>query len=227
MSTESDPPRLRDEESASTARVRALLTTVREDVGTEEQSHHVESRLAPMLWAPAPVAAPGGGAMLAAVKLGALVVVAAAAGGSFWMGTKSDAPLTASPTQRPPVFIRPAAPAALPAPPAAASADTVPKPQPATPHPQSSTEAPVSEADLLTRAQAALGRDAAKALVLAEQHQRTFPHGTLSQEREVIAIEALSRLGRTAEVKLRAARFLQAYPGSAHKSKIQSLLGSQ
>ena len=43
---------------------------------------------------------------------------------------------------------------------------------------------------------------------------------------EVIAIDALVRLGRRPEAETRAARFAKAYPGSSHKTRIDALLGS-
>jgi hypothetical protein len=44
------------------------------------------------------------------------------------------------------------------------------------------------------------------------------------QEREVIAIEALARSGRSSEAAARAARFRKAFPSSAYQSKIDGLV---
>jgi hypothetical protein len=44
----------------------------------------------------------------------------------------------------------------------------------------------------------------------------------LAQEREVIAIEALSKLGRADDARSRAGRFEQQYPNSAHRRKVGS-----
>jgi outer membrane protein assembly factor BamD (BamD/ComL family) len=79
-----------------------------------------------------------------------------------------------------------------------------------------------SEASLLQRAQAALRGDPARALTLTQEHRRRYPHGKLSQEREVIAIEALSRLGRSSEAGKRAEDFGKSYPGSAHQKKVET-----
>lgn len=84
---------------------------------------------------------------------------------------------------------------------------------------------PPSEADLLNRARQALATRPARALTLAQQHQRLYSGGVLAQEREVIAIEALERLGREAEAASRARRFLDRYPGSAHRRKIETIIG--
>jgi hypothetical protein len=44
----------------------------------------------------------------------------------------------------------------------------------------------------------------------------------LAQEREVIAIEALKRLGRSDEAARRAADFARRYPGSAYRKKLDT-----
>jgi hypothetical protein len=82
-----------------------------------------------------------------------------------------------------------------------------------------------SESDLLGRAQSALRSDPASALALAAEHRKKFPNGVLAQEREVLSIEALERLGRHAEAVARADRFLKAFPGSAHRSKVNAVVG--
>src|SRR5438309_116226 len=61
-----------------------------------------------------------------------------------------------------------------------------------------------SEIDLIREAQDLLRTDPARALAIAERHRTHFPTGALAEEREVIAIDALCRLGRLAEAKTRA-----------------------
>jgi hypothetical protein len=85
-------------------------------------------------------------------------------------------------------------------------------------------EEPETEPALLARAQDALGHDPGAALAATEAHRRRFPGGVLAQEREVIAIAALARLGRTAEAEAAARRFLSAYPRSAHRRRIEVLV---
>ena len=80
------------------------------------------------------------------------------------------------------------------------------------------------EAALLSAARAALTRSPARALRITTQHAQRFPKGNLVQEREVIAIDALRRLGRTSEAQQRGAAFEQHYPGSVHRSKIEQTL---
>jgi hypothetical protein len=77
--------------------------------------------------------------------------------------------------------------------------------------------APQAEAALLERARSELGTNPTQALAATQDHVTRFPNGLLTQEREVITISALRRLGRTAKVAARAARFDKAYPNSAHQ----------
>lgn len=68
--------------------------------------------------------------------------------------------------------------------------------------------------------------DAAPADVLAEAERgaRAFPGGALAQEREVLAIEALVRLGRREEARGRAAGFAARYPKSPLVPKVWALV---
>jgi hypothetical protein len=79
--------------------------------------------------------------------------------------------------------------------------------------------------DLLHRAQDSLESNPAQTLALCAEHARRFPSGAFTQEREVLAIDALLRLGRRSEAQARAERFIKANPASAHKRRIDELLG--
>jgi hypothetical protein len=79
-----------------------------------------------------------------------------------------------------------------------------------------------SEAELLESARRLLASNPGGALELAQQHRARFRGGVLAQEREVIAIEALRRLGRSAEADARADAFERAFPNSAHRRKLDS-----
>lgn len=81
-----------------------------------------------------------------------------------------------------------------------------------------------AEARLLEQARAALGSNASLSLSLCAEHARSFPRGLLSQEREIIAIQALERIGRTSEAEARAQRFADAHPGSPHLRLLAHLL---
>jgi hypothetical protein len=83
---------------------------------------------------------------------------------------------------------------------------------------------PPDETKLLGRAQSDLLTDPARALTECTQLAKQFPHGDLVQEREVIAIDALARLGRRDEANARASRFAEAYPQSAYRRRIDAIL---
>ncbi len=245
-----DPPRLVETDSAEGEPLRHLVRQGREDVGTPAEIEALAARLAPVFGPPTgapPGAGPGAtGAGAAAgtsaatvAKIGAVVAVAALAGAGVWLLRDRNAPTpvsenrTALPrTPEPNPVATPAAPAEpspVPAPAQEPSPDATVEQQ-TTPPPSGARRAPIattSEADLLGEAQAAVARDPAKALALTERHRRAYPAGILAQEREVIAIEALERLGRRSEAAARAERFLKRFPGSAHRSKIEAIVGSK
>ncbi|RLB57109.1 MAG: hypothetical protein DRJ42_01390 [Deltaproteobacteria bacterium] len=87
-------------------------------------------------------------------------------------------------------------------------------------------EAPerIPELTLLQQAQDALGRAPGSALALADRHARDYPRGALAQEREVVAVDALLRLGRRSDAEARASRFRAVNPGSSQLRRIERLL---
>jgi hypothetical protein len=97
-------------------------------------------------------------------------------------------------------------------------------PQPAASAPVDPAEGERVEVALLDRAQASLAGRPADALASCEEHARRFPKGTLVQEREVLAIDALLRLGRREEAEARAARFRLGFPRSGHLRRVEALL---
>lgn len=86
------------------------------------------------------------------------------------------------------------------------------------------TPAAEKESALLLRAREALASSPAGALALADEHRARYPGGMLAQEREMIAVSALVALGRAADAKARAATFTSAYPRSAHRLRVESLV---
>jgi hypothetical protein len=80
------------------------------------------------------------------------------------------------------------------------------------------------EAALVQRAERLLDSDPARALALTEERRRRFPGGALDQEAEVVAIDALLRLGRRADATVRARTFEAAHAGSVHARRIKRLL---
>lgn len=231
MTFDEDPPRLSEPGSPAPDHVQKVMAECRDDVGTPADLDGLETRLTPLLWAPPPVSSPTGAGPLGAsglLKLAAVTIAAGVAGGLFWVGTSKETP---SPRPAAPMVVPfPRPPAALPQAspvvplPVASELPATPKAKNTVTHGSAQSQ---SEADLLGAAQVALGQDPARALSLTEQHRTGFPRGVLSQEREVIAIEALQRLGRDGEMRARAQKFLATYPTSAHRSKIESLVSHQ
>jgi hypothetical protein len=183
----------------------------------------------------------GGGGLSPMVKGGAAAMAAGAAVVAIVLATRTPPPRVVeerpvatanAPASAPPPALpgsaEPAAPTLsvndLPA--ASDSAASAPRPANATttaaPDPADSERAEVA---LLDRAQAALASRPADALASCDEHARRFPSGTLVQEREVLAIDALVRLGRRDEAEARAARFRQAFPRSGHLRRVDALLG--
>jgi hypothetical protein len=88
--------------------------------------------------------------------------------------------------------------------------------------PASPAELP-SELSLIQQAEAA--RDhAAQALQLLATHERLYPRGALAQEREVLAIELLLKIGKPDQARARAERFERSHPSSAHLPRVRALL---
>jgi hypothetical protein len=77
---------------------------------------------------------------------------------------------------------------------------------------------------LLEAAQDKLASAPADALAKCDEHARAYPSGMLEAEREVLAVDALLRLGRRPEAEARAARFRASHPGSAYLRRLDTLL---
>ena len=142
---------------------------------------------------------------------------------------------TVLPTTRPPVRVvaprelaGPSKEPALPPEPALPAEPALPvEPAPASQVPAEPAIAEKSETEVsyLRRARGALKSDPARALELANGHPSRFPHGALDQEREIVAIDALVRLGRRGESRARADAFRARYPSSAHLTRLDALVG--
>jgi hypothetical protein len=81
-----------------------------------------------------------------------------------------------------------------------------------------------TEGALLLRARQELSSDPSGAFALTQEHARRFPSGTLVQEREVLAIEALARLGRSSEARRRLDAFRARFPQSPHVARLSALV---
>jgi hypothetical protein len=179
---------------------------------------------------PSAAASAASGSTVAAKAIGVGAAVAILVGGA-WLLTRPDpvtktAPSVAAPVQQSPasriepsVAAEPPAPAAEPPP--AAPESAAPKASPPASEAAREKASGPSESALLAQAQAALRTDPARALALTREHKRRFPKGALAQEREVIAIQALNRMGDGESARKRAKDFENSYPGSAHRRKVQ------
>ena len=127
----------------------------------------------------------------------------------------------------PPPRVRSSAPAMREQPEDPATPEALPEPAvvafPTLPSDQDVLEA---EAQLVEAARVALGRDPARSLVLAHEHQRRFPRGQLGAERTLVQIEALRHLGRSAEAHALAQEFLARHPGDLYTARVRQLVES-
>lgn len=104
----------------------------------------------------------------------------------------------------------------------AAPTQTPPSSEPA---PNAAEPDEASELSLLTRAQSVMASDPRFALELAAEHERRFGQtAAFAAEREVLAIEALLRLGGRLQAHERVRRFRERFPGSAYERRIEMLL---
>lgn len=83
---------------------------------------------------------------------------------------------------------------------------------------------PPAELRLLTPARQLVAIRPDRTLALANEHETSFPRGTFVQEREMLRIEALTRLGERARARAYARAFRAQYPHSAHSQRLDALL---
>lgn len=108
----------------------------------------------------------------------------------------------------------------LPSPSARVVESALPAEIPSAPAPAEDLAAEVA---LLERARQAIGADPTAALALTQEHARRFAHGQLGLEREMVAIEALQRLGRSSEARARADSLLRSAPESTYARRIRDM----
>ena len=104
---------------------------------------------------------------------------------------------------------------------AAASAEIIPR----TTSEQGAAGTSTPELLLVRRAQDALVSDPARALSLANEHAALFPSGQLTQEREVVAVDALARLGRREDARLRARALVRKFPRTPYVAHLEKAIG--
>lgn len=215
-----------------------LLDLLRAPEMSAEQIARAERRIAELAKAPRPPTPTGIGPL----KLAALVALVVAPLATYGvMATKNEERPVAStvsasveatlaptiparaPTETAPtvsVDSLPTAPAAIEPPPSAPKAVDTRKAAP----PRAPDDKLAAELALLDHARGALGSDPATALRDVGRHTRDFPDGQLVAQREVIAVDALQRLGRTNEARARGKAFSDRNPGTSAARRIDSLL---
>jgi hypothetical protein len=169
----------------------------------------------------------------------ALAIAGLVAGGWYWFGTPEppSARTTALPSSAPPAVTAPAevssggsAPIALPVAdaPAPATHQNVDDSAPASrPSASASRESGPDEVQLLVRARQANARgDYNAVLVLVDEHERTYPAGRLTEEREVLRVKALVALGRLDQARRAGAKFHRRFPRSVLLRKVDEMLAS-
>ena len=231
MTDPDDPSRLFDSPSAP-AGLRDALRTASNDVGTEAQVARLAERLGPLLGPVGPAAPVAAASKALGLKLGLAGAALIVAGGAAWLLASSpSAPSPSAPTPAHVSSSTKAEPAAVTPLPAPAAPDSAPSLEEHTPAVAASPAklpdkpapaAQLSEAELLEQARAALRANPVRALQRANEHAARFPRGVLVQEREVLAIQALRQLGRSAEADRRAEAFAKAFPGSAFARKLSA-----
>ena len=115
----------------------------------------------------------------------------------------------------------------LPAAPPPGGGSSAPAAAKSTKSPAGGTEAAprATELELVQRAQAALASNPSRALSLTNEHAVAYPTGELVQEREVLAVEALSRLGRNEEASRRALAFVRRFPQTPYAARLEMAIG--
>jgi hypothetical protein len=232
-----DPSRLLDSSTAPPG-LRDVLREAGADVGTDAQVARLAERLGPLLGPAGPAVPVAAASKALSVKLGLVGAALIAAGGGAWLlsASPSSPPPPAPSAQRPtsahvspkPSPVANAAPRVAESAASVAEHATAPAEAPAVDAARAAAKLPEkptpparpSEAELLEQARAALKTEPARALQRANEHAARFPRGVLVQEREVLAIQALRKLGRSAEAERRAAAFAKAFPGSAFQRQL-------
>ncbi len=94
------------------------------------------------------------------------------------------------------------------------------------PSPATDADELLREAELLEKARADISRDPASSLRSLDQHREGFGDGQLTAERELLAIDALARQGRSAEARARADAFLARFPSSPYADRVRRIVGT-
>jgi hypothetical protein len=83
------------------------------------------------------------------------------------------------------------------------------------------------ERALLDVARSALANgDPDRALAAVARHEKTYPNGTLVEEREALAVKALAAAGRGEEARARGARYVKRWPNGLMRAAVEGALQS-
>lgn len=221
-----EPIRLVDLEDAPSSKAAYMRDIIRAQQSVpfpEGKMDELADRLGPLLRSSPPAA---GSTRWLGLAM-AMIATAALVGGTL-AKTVNVAPVAHEPAgasaQMPTAVERQPTPPSDPEPPtlsveALPSANLEKAPAPAAAVPRCDDVMLVDAADTELRA----GKPEA-ALAIAREHERRCPTGTLVQERERIAIEALVQLGRIDQARARARAFEERFPSSPHVARIRQAL---
>jgi hypothetical protein len=80
------------------------------------------------------------------------------------------------------------------------------------------------EAVMLENARAMLDKNPSGALAALDRYTALFPSGVLTIERDLLAVDALRRLGRSGEARTRAAGLLERARGTLYEPRIRAMM---
>ena len=207
----------------------AMIRSAQLDEPAPEHVHRLRLRVLPLLLATIPATAAG--AWVVPTTVGVSLTVAIVGGAAWWQRSDAQDEIEVS-SHSAPEGAR--VTSALEAPPSTDEPSVVPAPiddvsrldvaaPRATPRKTQARPNLRMEAALLERARAALEPTPTTALRIANQHRRRFPRSALAQEREILGLEALSRLGKGRGLRRRARLFLRRYPRSPYRERVHTL----
>ncbi|MDF3066401.1 MAG: hypothetical protein K0R38_2002 [Polyangiaceae bacterium] len=91
------------------------------------------------------------------------------------------------------------------------------------PPPKLKVDPRLEEAELLEKARSLVGSNPAAALKLTAEHAREFPRGRLTAEADLLAAQALLRMGDAAGAKTRAEASLKRYPNGIYARQLREI----
>lgn len=250
--SEQDPPRLSDLSDSENDFLKDAINDSKRDLPDETRLAAIALKLGPGILGGAAAAGGGGGAaaggaaakasvapaaakigaMSAGMKLATALAVTVAIGGGVVVVPKMISPSTSAITVVPTTTALTSSSASsasamsLSLPPASASV--------APPSPFASMKPlaipacnPNEELKAIEQAQDALKTDPDYALMQCDTAAKLFPNCPLAQEREVVAIDALTRSKRMPEANARAQKFHSDFPNSPDWPRVQHLIGAK